>query len=362
MSDIFDFGIESLGIDPLPTTADEIMGALFISSEYAQSRRKNIFRSINRRANTLKQIISNIDYISNYAEAQELFPTMIFESAQKAVIDWIPKIIVADVLSACLESVEYNYELYITRLVNAIHKHAFEIVTVEFDNKTESIMVNVDFFVLGYPEEWLQAAEMTRQVLKIGAGSDMEKMSELWKTQIYQPAREGSRVTRKNKKKEETDITEKYKNAYQDTIETRLSFIDEDKAPFWYFIEHGNRGGGGGTPYPVLEPIHFINDIKQHIESYYSSIYQKMKSSVGLIMSKMLYGELDTASQGLSQSFQDMPELINKLETNIDNILSNAESILMGDSGFKGINKKKVKANIDKEVSKGRQSRKKPSK
>jgi hypothetical protein len=87
-----------------------------------------------------------------------------------------------------------------------------------------------------------------------GSRNDPKTRSLMWKYGIFMPAREGGAGFQWTKESEPQVIAD-----YDTIIQARLEEWG-DKAPYWYFLEHGNADFAGGypSPYPVFGPTNFI--------------------------------------------------------------------------------------------------------
>jgi hypothetical protein len=88
-------------------------------------------------------------------------------------------------------------------------------------------------------------------------GSDDPRRFAYWKYGIYKPGVEGGYAFIPGAPE------------YDDVIERRLS-IWGDKAPYWYFIENGNQGGGA---YPSFPGTHVFSQFEQALKEAVGTFY-----------------------------------------------------------------------------------------
>lgn len=251
-----------------------------------------IFNKIKTKARKLIKIFNAVDTTISFAEQQNIIFKVSFVEALSLLSKQLFNIINNVVLLACINTVEYNYEPYINRLTSAIKRNINSIVSIIPDYSSETLVVKVDFSVLGTPEEWLAATEAVVGELGVGKIPNIKVRSKIWREKIYGAGREGGRVKRRKRDGTEYDITERYIDTYEKTILLRLEKIREDKAPFWYFINYGNLNfGGDGEPYPKIPyttPTRLEDELKYRIEDFFLTTLIEFKSKANTYLSKRL--------------------------------------------------------------------------
>lgn len=214
----------------------------------------------------------------------------------------IEEIVINAVITACVNSGEFNYDLYIDQFIKAIQYHFFEIIQLQPIEGVSDINVYINFESLGSIDMWASAIDAVRTEKGWGAtrgitewegsedSDDMDLASHLWREKIYAVDREGGKVFKNKKvrdeegkeKTESVDVTENYVGKYRNTIELRLAAIPENTAPFWELIEYGNAimEGGDGSPYPIIEPSRFKELIETRILQSFYKIYNQLRDKV----------------------------------------------------------------------------------
>ncbi|MHA1950295.1 MAG: hypothetical protein ACW99G_14725 [Candidatus Thorarchaeota archaeon] len=226
-----------------------------------------------------------------------------FMDCVEVIQDKAMNFLVTEAVKAVVATQEFNYDLYVEHLLSAMEVNQKKIIAIIPHEESRSVEVKVNLNILGKPEEWGKAIEAYRKAKKLGrsrgrTGEHGEMSSYFWKEKIYGAGREGTRVqkgkpkkdaallrTRKAKKQRrrlDKDITEKYRGKYKETIAGRLSFIPggKSKAPFWHLIEHGNANvdlgiDADGVPYPTFGPTNFARNSEEAIASAFRQLWDQ---------------------------------------------------------------------------------------
>jgi hypothetical protein len=143
--------------------------------------------------------------------------------------------------------------------------------------------------ILGQQEQWLAAAERTRQDLglskktrgKVYGETGEDLPSRFWREKIF---RDDDRFIdeyseRTTQPKELADLTKMFPGVpsiksgkYERTMEHRLGLLEPNQAPFWEILNNGNIGimTGRGVAYPIFGPTRF----KQKAELVLKEIFR----------------------------------------------------------------------------------------
>jgi hypothetical protein len=119
--------------------------------------------------------------------------------------------------------------------------------------------------------------EDAKWISKHNQNPEMKRI--LWKYGIYKPSVEGAsnETTSPRMRKAMQNLP-----TYEEVIERRLD-IWEDKAPYWYFIENGNAGGG--REYPSFSGTFFLRnfekDAKRKVRKIFQDITVEYANAVG---------------------------------------------------------------------------------
>lgn len=262
--------------------------------------RHGILQRIGERASELGNTISNASNFLDRIEAEKVAYEIAFLEAARTIQQNISSIVEEIVLRSCVETVEYDYEPYVTRLLTAVRLNLDKIITYIPDKSSQTVYVEVTFDPLGTPEEWMDAVEKTRELLEVGTYGDPPNMdadlrSWMWKEKIYGVDREGKTVMRRRKKGDSYDVTDRFIGKYYNTIITRLSFIPRDKAPYWYFINYGSVsiGEGEGTPYPRIEPTGMMYVLREYIQELFRDALYNFTFEAEKALGELIFPEED---------------------------------------------------------------------
>jgi hypothetical protein len=181
-------------------------------------------------------------------------------------------------MSALFSSVEYNHELFVGRSQEAVTMHWREILIVKATSPGH-VFVETNFEILGDIESYAAAVGQAREALGFKMTTSPESRSIYWARNIYGVDREGRTVkaTPAGHKKSK-DVTANYLGKWIKTVSTRLGFIASGQAPWWYLINYGNQDAfneSSGTPYPVVQPTHFVEVLEAQVLDIFIRIYRE---------------------------------------------------------------------------------------
>ena len=187
------------------------------------------------------------------------------------------KILIQSAVRACEKTGEYDYPLFIGRLISAIMGNGTGLF--EFNLADYSIKANLT--PLGHAAQWIAAANAVRLRFAIGKSrlakkpiDGMEPRYKFWMEKIYKPAREGVPIPEKKKKVPQVfpkldkmwgkpKVSADQKAKYDKVIKARLAQFSMKEAPFWEVINNGNATvgyGGSSAPYPLFGPTNFVDE------------------------------------------------------------------------------------------------------
>ena len=222
-----------------------------------------------------------------------------WERIQETVYDFI----INHTHKAAVNSKEFNYDLFIDKLDEAILAHKSEIVKLTPNEDEKQIEVKIDFTPLGDVELYGLAVARVRDTLGTQGGEERAiQRSKMWREKIYKTGREGaalfrSKFNKETGKEEEKEITSIYAPKYRETIDARLSFLPEGTAPFWYLIEHGSVPLGksdiGGEAYPIVPASGFIRTMEEGIARSFKDIYNTLYDSIKTLLGQSIIDDLN---------------------------------------------------------------------
>ena len=217
-------------------------------------------------------------------------------------------------MSAIFSSVEYNHELFVGRSQEAVQMHWRDILAI-VPSSPGSVIVQVNFEVLGDVESYAAAVAQARETLGFKMTSSPESRSIYWARNIYGVDREGKtvKVTPKGQRKSK-DVTANYLGKWVKTVKTRLSYIESGQAPWWYLLNYGNQDAfseSSGMPYPVVPPMHFVEVLETQILDIFTRIYRE-----SLQEWKEWYADAIADDYGLKE-FDDPDEVLRVIEPKI---------------------------------------------
>jgi hypothetical protein len=261
-----------------------------------------IFDILIDRTNKIIKIVEDIEKLEELVQDEDIFKDPAIQITLDDFKEILPNYVVTNIVSAMINSDEYNYEPYIQHITRAILHNIDSLFIIYKDEDTISIESNFEYF-LGGVEEWAAAVELVRQEEGWGASRGRQKgkakqrtnkkgepiepspdrpgeptsgelSAILWQYKIYMPGREGASVQRWSRKsKSFVDVTERYTTKYSETILKRLAHIPIDKAPFWYLLEHGNSirfdNAVGNKKYPIVSPTHVVQDMERELSKQF---------------------------------------------------------------------------------------------
>lgn len=217
-------------------------------------------------------------------------------------------------MTAIFSSIEYNHELFIGRSQEAVTTHWREILSV-IPTSPGNVIVETNFDVLGDIESYAAAVQQARESLGFKMTTSPESRSIYWARNIYGVDREGRtiKVTPKGQKKSK-DVTANYLGKWKTTVSTRLGYIAAGQAPWWYLVNYGNVGtfeDSEGTPYPVVEPTHFVEVLEAQVLDIFYRIYRE-----SLDAWEEWYADAIADDYGLKE-FDDPDEVLRVIEPKI---------------------------------------------
>lgn len=167
---------------------------------------------------------------------------------------------------------EYRYPAFRDALLTAVRNDNILIFRPSSDFGKIVAIIRMDE-VAGTLDEYAEAVEYAREVLKVGKGETNESDRIYWQS-IYNAARTGggSIATKGLSSRLENRLRE----LYHRTIAVRLSFIRQGTAPFWALVDQGNAGTMGGNAsyaYPSVSPTNFVDKATRRIESLFNRTY-----------------------------------------------------------------------------------------
>lgn len=235
----------------------------------------------------------------------------------------------AEIKAATAITREFNHPIFTEQMENALAEHGSELIRIEADENIPGIAnVTINMYALGNPEDWIEAVKEARGSLGLGNITDNKIRSKIWK-EIYQIDREaGTKIHPRT----DEDVTERYVGKYFRTISERLTSISPDKAPWWYFINFGNKvsgevGENAATPYPEYDPTNFVVLAELAIEAAFLDTFRDLRDESERVYSDLLekdYPEIEVTNVTTGGAFRvgveidgdDLIERIIHAETN----------------------------------------------
>ena len=191
-----------------------------------------MFEDIQGMVNQIQTDVNNALSVNYEDLSQENIDNMLREIVQEYLISYAQQ--------AAVISREYSYPPLLDRLLENLSNPEHVIV------ENGVVVKCFDESIAGGIEEFFAGVEET------GGHTGTLNAPRIWRYGIYTPASfwkggKGSKM---------------YKNlpTYEDVIDERLQAWG-DKAPYWYFLEHGNAGGG--REFPTVRPTHFITNLRR---------------------------------------------------------------------------------------------------
>ena len=313
----------------------------YITKKLIKDIRLDTIKSINEAADEYKSWVGEVDNLLSEVKAKKTIEKQAFIQACQIIETVASKIIKISALEACVKTGEFNYEPYVSHLLNAIDSHIDKIIKIDMRTgrgaPPKELKMKLDFTPLGTISSWISAITSfrggklgrTRGITKWkGKGSSrrgQDLASSMWREKIYMVDREGGQVIRLKKRTtvnkktgEERTTTEtinetaKFKGKYGETIRGRLSYLEPGTAPYWYLIEHGNSllQFGGGTPYPKFAPTNFIRETELLFMEMWKRAYGQMVGKVEKVITSEFYKAYGI--RGTSPSLDNAPKDVQK--------------------------------------------------
>lgn len=288
---------------------------------------EGILDLIGDNAAELSKRLESIIYFSDYIDSRDMIYKEAWVEAVNYLTPTVFNLVLSETLKAAAITGEYNYPIYLEYLVNAIL--ANKELMVSFEPTGDITKINVNMQVLGDIDQWAIAVTATRNALEIGQKEDMEARSEYWAYKVYATAREGLAVQSYSKKrKEPLDVTDKFSKLYEATVTTRLGFLADDTAPFWYLIENGNAPGSmpdsGGFPYPIVSPTRFVSKTEIAIAKMFELTLLRLLNKVMLDYANAIMNSY-VKGAGKDQQISDMNKIYNDIHRITQDLLSREE-------------------------------------
>ena len=197
------------------------------------------------------------------------------------------QVLIESALRACVQTGEYNYPPFTSKLTSAIIENGSSLFGFNFADNS----IKINLFPLGHADQWVAAAHVTRLKFQIGesrkAGrsiGDMPAALKFWMEKIYKPAREGQPVIEKPKQGTlssemqrmgrllKPKVSADRQAKYDKVIKDRLAQFSSKEAPFWQVINFGNQTvghGGKSAPYPLFNATDFVGDAEKILTSLF---------------------------------------------------------------------------------------------
>ena len=346
-----------------------------------------LVEAIEDRSEELLEILEDFKSIYNeIVDRNAVFArafTFAYELVEEKALDFL----LNNIKKALINSVEFNYPLFINHLLQAVvigyNEGGMISIIIDSDNQ-EVVGVRVDMSNLGSVEEYADAVIAARDALKIGTISTRfaDVRSKIWREKIYGVAREGVRVFREYYEKgkrstivklkddelnfddssgEIVDVTHKYEGLYDRTIQMRLDILGPNRAPYWEIINYGSIGflrDIGGTPYPANIPeSNFVHGTEIALENAVIDAFRQYKEDAKNFIANAVVSDYD-----LDEGIDDIDDLPRGMSKHIVDIMttdevyhpvelpgSSVEEIIRTDRGYvkyivSGGTRKKVEA------------------
>ncbi len=269
----------------------DVVNANSLEEVFAQEARNIniVIEDIEKYIEELKSSTEAGEFKGTRKELEDAIFAKAFLDCVEVIEDKALNFLITEAVKATVATQEFNYDLYVQHLLGAMEANKKSLIGIIPRKQKRQVEVKINAHFLGKPEEWGKAIEAYREQRKLGKVSKQNKDvgSKIWKEKIYGVGREGGQVKRFYKKKDSNvDVTDKYKNLYRETVEGRLANLDDDKAPFWYLIEHGNAIAGkklkldtDGVPYPSFGKTKFVSNSEKAIASAFAQIWTQYEEA-----------------------------------------------------------------------------------
>lgn len=305
---------------PIPTT---------FSSSQTRFAEEALMEEIYRAMDRLEQRLRNLDLTLTELEDRDAIEKYAHLKAFNEVQSLAWNFLKTKIDTATERTVEYNIALFTDRMDEALYQHRNDLVQIMGDSPGNiSVMLNLQ--LLGNPEQYTSAVREARDSLGIGKIPDPEVRSAIWAEKIYGTEREGRKITHP---KTGEDITERYIGLYTTTIVERLSTLDPGIAPWWYYINYGNVDivdEDAGSPYPVIEPTYFSDEVVIAIEEAFYNLYYDLLNEAEEIYKELLEKDFDL--EGVTPFVQDILDALDRLTLqqilNLSNEVTGQQTII----------------------------------
>ena len=261
-----------------------------ISQNDILAREKRIANQLSERTFIFERYLTETKEAIDLAQRENFLYKEAFTRAAED-IDFVAfEILVNEALSACIQTGEFNWPHYLNKLETALLSNKDNLIVLVPENNGVTVTINMD--LLGTIDEWGEVVKGAREAGGFGLVKNAADRSRMWAEKIYKTAREGRTLSRETKGGIK-DITDQYSGKYDYTLELRMSFLEPNKAPFWYIIEHGNADlklpdDSGGKAYPLFGPTNFVRNAQEAIAQAFAELYLEYKA----IASSLLLEEL----------------------------------------------------------------------
>lgn len=229
------------------------------------------------------------------------------------------EILITNALLAAENTKEFDLPEFNGRLVQAIRDD--RTISILVQNDDPLIIINLEV-TAGNLSDYFSGVDAARSNKGLGktrgkfitdpkANAVGEELSSrIWREKIYGSAREGASISRKNKKGESVNLSGKYKQQYQETIDARLNAFSST-APWWYILEYGTpqAGYGDGKPYPSFSGQHFVENSLLSIKNAYKSIWATYVNEVNSMYNK-IFSDIHKNIQEINKIIKEITEKI----------------------------------------------------
>ena len=254
--------------------------------EVFEQQAKNIdgaIEEIEKLIDKLEDAALEGEFTGTRSEIEDAIFRRAFLETVDVIEDKALNFLVTAAIEATVKTGEFNYPAYQNHLLGAMQANIEKLIVITPYVGRKEIRVRVNLDILGKPEEWGTAVKKYREDKGIGKLSKEDKKvgSKVWREKIYGVGREGGKIKRYYKRDQVTlDVTDKYKNKYKETVEGRLALLPDNKAPFWYLIEHGNIQAGDklkldtdGIAYPSFGKTDFGRNSEEAIAKAFLQVW-----------------------------------------------------------------------------------------
>ena len=238
-------------------------------------------------------ILRDQDAIEKYAHAE----------AHLQVSELAFNFLKAEIMEATVNNEEFNIPIFTSHMESALAEHKNELIQI-IPGEPGNVDVEINMQLLGTPDQWVGAITKARNDLGLGKIPNAKVRSKIWK-EIYQIDREGGVKIHPTS---DEDVTERYIGKYFLTIAERMKSIPPDIAPWWYYINYGNKvetpGEGAGTPYPENGPTNFLIKTELSIGYAFDELYNSIIREAERVYTKYLQD--DYGIEGVTDTFVEL--------------------------------------------------------